>query len=324
MILKSVDSGGSYRNDRTPAPRRFDEVETTISHLFRKPHPALGGRSYGRALWHALTRRGLASTQVTEPGGGTGHIARAFCEAAAEEGKELSYRFIDLSETLLAAQRTAVPRCAQVRADGCALPFKDQSLTGLFLANEVIADLPVAAADERGAQGRLKKWGLELGSGTVNVGALELVAELARVLAPGAVACLTEFGGDFAPVPVRLEGRGGIGRHVEHSIHFGNLEMAARALGLRDERPLLADLLGVARQVRVASYLDCLRLRRIIPALPILAYPRDELVRAHPLLTRIFAFEFPEIGSPRFPDPQARGGFCQLFWALLLTQPQGR
>jgi hypothetical protein len=58
----------------------------------------------------------------------------------------------------------------------------------------------------------------------------------------------------------------------------------------------------------------------LVPRLPVLAFTQDELKARHPLLTRVFRFDFPAVGSPRFPDPLAGGGFCQLFHALLLTR----
>ncbi|HUJ25213.1 MAG TPA: hypothetical protein VLW85_04290 [Myxococcales bacterium] len=41
------------------ARRRFDEVECTVSHLLRLPHPALKGRRYGEALLQGLAARGI-------------------------------------------------------------------------------------------------------------------------------------------------------------------------------------------------------------------------------------------------------------------------
>ena len=46
-----------HRTDRLAPRRRFDEVECTISHLLRFPHPALGGRRYGEALLHEIEQR---------------------------------------------------------------------------------------------------------------------------------------------------------------------------------------------------------------------------------------------------------------------------
>ncbi|MGQ0506422.1 MAG: class I SAM-dependent methyltransferase [Myxococcaceae bacterium] len=314
--MSQSDPSESYRRDRVAPAVRFDDVETTVSHLFRRSHPALANRSYGEALYDGLAKRGLLTTEFTELGGGTGFVAKAI------SSKVRRYTFVDLSRPLLRLQRERVPAARAVCASAERLPFAARSMQGLFLANEVIADLRVAPTQSSEAIKLVTRFELDAtDSKLLNVGAIHLVQELARVLAPGAAACLTEFGGDFAPAPVRLYGPLGKGDHVEHSIHWGQLETVAKALGLQTERVPLADLLEVDRRMRVASYVDVLRLRHLVPRVPILAFPKEELEARHPLLTRFFRFEFPEIGSPRFPDPQASGGFCQLFHALLLRRP---
>ena len=57
-MSSAPDPRASYRADRTLPHRRFDDVETTMSHLFRAPHPALEGRRYGEALYDALEEGG--------------------------------------------------------------------------------------------------------------------------------------------------------------------------------------------------------------------------------------------------------------------------
>jgi SAM-dependent methyltransferase len=294
----------SYRRDRLSPRERFDEVETTMSHLLRRPHPALGGRSYGAALFHALRARGYLdpSAPVLEVGAGAGFVSAAFSQ---EAGGALRYTFVDLSRPLLAIQRKQVPGATALRAHAERLPLRDASFRGLVLANEVIADLETAP-DTAGA--------------LVNAGALRFARELHRVLAPGGAACLTEFGGDFRPSGVWLSGAMGRGGHLEHSIHFGELESACRALGFEVERLKVADLIGLDRSVRVASYHDLLRLRRLVRDLPIYAFPKAELEKRHPVLTRLFHLELPPIGSAGFPHPGTHGGFAELFEALLLRK----
>jgi SAM-dependent methyltransferase len=312
----------TYRRDRLSPRERFDHVETTMSHLLRRPHPALGGRSYGGALHDGLRGLGyLEQGEVIEIGGGAGFIASAFLEASAGR---LRYGLLDLSRPLLRLQRQRLGGAlASVCASAERLPLRDGQVRGLVLANEVVADLSTAPASEPDARALVQRYGLEVPEARrplINVGALRFVEELARVLAPGAGACLTEFGGDFNPGGIWLSGAWGRGGHLEHSIHFGHLEAAARALGLEVQRVKVADLLGLDRTVRVASYHDLLRLRRFVPDLPIVAVPRAELEARHPILTRIFRFEFPAIGSAGFPHPGTRGGFAELFSALLLRK----
>ncbi|HYV43264.1 MAG TPA: hypothetical protein VFA20_00325, partial [Myxococcaceae bacterium] len=62
------------------------------------------------------------------------------------------------------------------------------------------------------------------------------------------------------------------------------------------------------------------RLRRLVRDLPIYAFPKAELEKRHPVLTRLFHLELPPIGSPGFPHPGTRGGFAELFEALLLRK----
>lgn len=282
-----------HRLDRVPVRRRFDEVECTVSHLLRRPHPALGGRSYGEALLSGAAERGAAPGPdgVLEIGGGAGHIAAA---------SSAPWTSLDLSPRLLRAQAHRLgPRFRGVQADAAALPLRTGSFRGLILANEVIADLPVE-------DGR-------------NEGAVQLVREIARVLGPGGSALLTEFGGDAAPAPVTLFAAGGEGEHVEWSIDFRQLRAAAAEAGLLFEELPLHQLLGADLSVRVASYTDLWRLRRLTRE-DVFAAPAEEIRARHPWLTRLFALELPPLGSPRWPDATAPAGFAQLFRALLLRR----
>jgi len=292
-----------------PVRRRFDEVECTVSHLLRRPHPALGGRTYGEALLRGAAERGLTPGRhgVLEIGGGAGHLA-ASSRGDAGTFTNASWTSLDLSPRLLRAQRArlrassaAEPerRWRGLRADALSLPLRSGSFDGLILANEVIADLPVV-------DGR-------------NQGALQLVAEIARVLAPGGSALLTEFGGDFAPGAVNLYSAGGEGEHVEWSIDFRELRAAASSAGLEPTELPLYELIGADLSVRVASYTDLWRLRRFTRA-DVFAAPAEELRARHPWLSRLLALEFPQLGSPHWPDATAPAGFAQLFRALLLRR----
>src|SRR5919204_3473070 len=221
-----------HRVDALPARRRFDDVECTVSHLLRFPHPALRGRRYGEALLQGIAARAIepGPDGVLEIGGGAGHIAEAAWRGDAGRYTGSRWISLDLSPALMQAQRrrvlglgadaAAVPRGAHerwfgVRADAVAPPLRGRSFHGLILANEVLADLPVDAG--------------------LNVGAARLVREVARVLAPGGAAVLVEFGGDFPPSPVHLTAGFGTGDHIEWSIDFRHLRAAALECGLRVE-----------------------------------------------------------------------------------------
>jgi SAM-dependent methyltransferase len=301
-----------HRKDRLAPRRRFDEVECTISHLLRFPHPALEGRRYGEALLQGIAGRGIrpARSGVVEIGGGAGHIAEAAWRGDAGPFTGARWTAVDLSPALISAQQRRALEPSQprgrhlrwtgVRADALELPFASRSIDGLVLANEVIADLPV----ERGR----------------NTGAISLVCELARVLAPGGAAVLNEFGGDFEPGPVRLLAASGRGEHLEWSIDFRQLRAAAVQAGLAVEELPLHALLGADLSVRCASYTDLWRLRRLASC-EVFAAPEAEVRRRFPVLSRVLALELPPLGSPRWPDATAPAGFAQLFRALILHRP---
>lgn len=300
-----------HRKDRLSPGRRFDEVECTISHLLRRPHPALGGRRYGEALLQAAAARGLSPGRsgVLEIGGGAGDLAEAAFRGEAGPFTGARWTSLDLSPALLRGQRDrlgkelaprgAHPRWAGLRADAVDLPLRARSFDGLVLANEVIADLAVV-------EGR-------------NTGAIALVRELGRVLAPGGSALLTEFGGDFAAGTVHLYAALGQGEHVEWSIDFRDLREAASGCGLAVEELALHELLGVDLSMRCASYTDLWRLRRFARC-EVFAAPEADVRRRFPWLSRLLALELPPLGSPRWPDATAPAGFAQLFRALLLRR----
>lgn len=301
-----------HRLDLLPARRRFDEVECTVSHLLRFPHPALAGQRYGEALLQGAAQHGLGPGRhgVLEIGGGAGDLAEAAFRGEAGPFTGCAWTSLDLSPSLLGTQRRRLaangprgphPRHRAVRAEAVSLPLRDRSFDGLILANEVIADLRVE-------QGK-------------NTGALELVREIARVLAPGAGALLTEFGGDFAPAPVLLTAGLGEGEHTEWSIDFRDLRAAAAACGLSVLELPLHELLRADLSVRCASYTDLWRLRRFVHS-EVFAAPADQVRKRHPWLSRLLALELPELGSARWPDSGARAGFAQLFRALVLQQPR--
>jgi hypothetical protein len=110
----------------------------------------------------------------------------------------------------------------------------------------------------------------------------------------------------------------GRGDHTEWSIRFADLIEAAGKVGLIAQCVPLFDLLEVDPTVRVASYLDLRRIQGAGGKAPTIARTAEEIVRRHPVLTRLFEFEFPEIGSRRWPDPGAKVGAAEAFWALLL------
>ena len=242
---------------------------------------------------------------MLEIGGGAGHLVEAAWRGDAGAFTRARWTSLDLSPALLAAQRARAreglhQRWTGLRADAAFLPLRSCCIDGLLLANEVIADLPV--------------------EGLCNTGAIRLVQEISRVLAPGGAAVLTEFGGDFDPGPVRLTAGRGYGEHTEWSIDFRQLRAAATHAGLEVEEIALHELLGADLEMRCASYTDLWRLRRFARC-EVFAAPAEAMRQRYPLLSRFLQLELPRLGSPRWPDASAPAGFAQLFRALLLQKP---
>ncbi len=209
----------------------FDDRETTVAHALAVPHPGLAMRPYGTALRQALGHDG----PVVEVGCGTGELARDWLAAGS-----VPYVRVDLSPELLRTQALAAPDSAGVLGDATRLPLARASVPFL-LSNEVLADLrsvPVERLSGEDAD-RVAAYGITP-QGFANLGSFAFVAELARVLAPGGVAWLTEFGtvhGE-AEEAVQLD-------HPEVSIAFDLLARVAQHHGLETELLRLDQLLGL-------------------------------------------------------------------------------
>lgn len=306
----------------TDAATHFDDRETTVAHAFALPHPALDGEPYGARLFRALDMRGLvrSGARVLEIGPGTGELARRWTEAAEEAGKPGDYTRLDQSPTLLAAQQERAPRTRGLLGDATRLPFPDGSLD-LVLCNEVIADLSAAPWDPRAPaapgspaealEALAARHGLDLlppGS-LYTLGAMRLVEELARVLAPGGAAYLSEFGGpDELPTETaQLD-------HPEVSVHFGHLAAVTRGLGLEATLLPLPELLGMdlgATWLSRHSY-EALRARMRMEG-------RHLEARAWTPETLDLPWEVEGLQWVPVSDP-GPGPLPTRFWALLLRQ----
>jgi SAM-dependent methyltransferase len=157
-----VDLAHFHRREIEDAQAQFDVEETTLSHMFREPHEALGGKSYGEAFADALLERGLwplrregRGGRVLEVGGGVGFFALRLLEAlearVPSEYAQLFYAILDLSQVLQDSQRMLTYAGGPGGAGGRAgvrfllgnaarsLPLRDESVD-LVISNEVIAD----------------------------------------------------------------------------------------------------------------------------------------------------------------------------------------
>ena len=223
---------------------------------------------------------GRTPMTFTEIGGGTGFFARAFLDGLALRAprayNRMRYVIVDLAPALRASQKErTLPHQAKVRivgGDAQALPFPDASVD-LAIANEMIADLPcmpVRRIDVEGTSGEdggagaqvVRKYGLPIddapGLFSVNLGAISLLEELARVLKPGGTAFLSEFGSytTYPEQSTHLD-------HPEFSIHFGHLRVVAARLGLEatvEELPAFIKLDGKVKVLQTTqSFFDTLR-----------------------------------------------------------------
>jgi hypothetical protein len=269
---REISPAQYYAEDIGDADAQFDHQETTLSHLFRKPHPAIGGRTYGQALVDALGARGFVpkgAVRILEVGGGLGFVAEAVIEALSRRGVTVEYTILELAPPLAAAQRRRLGTRARW-IEGDALTAEVPGEYDLVIANEMIGDLPAVQlsrtevgmnADMTGevspealkALGRPGELVTELGLRLDDApepfylltGAFELMRRIAGWLAPGGTAVVTEFG-ELAVWPrlsTQLD-------HPELSIHFQQLQQAAHALDLAAKVEFVIDLIALDREAK--------------------------------------------------------------------------
>lgn len=266
-VPPAVELAHYHEHDIVDADAQFDHQETTLSHLFRGPHPALGGRTYGQAIVDALLARDAipaGRVRVLEIGAGLGYVAKDAIARLQGAGRTVEYTIVELSPVLATAQRARLGDTARwVAGDVLAAELPDAAFD-LILANEMAGDLPAVqlqradvglAADGTGTADPAKiaavspiaaQLGVPLDDAPdpfyLQTGALELVARAARWLAPGGTALVTEFGerAMWPRLSTQLD-------HPELSTHFGLLEHAAHAAGLDATIEFVMDLVELDR-----------------------------------------------------------------------------
>lgn len=337
------------------ADAQFDHQETTLSHLLRVPHPVLaapvrgdgGGRaprSYGQALIDSLLARAMiggGAVRVLEIGAGLGYVARDAIARLREAGREVSYTIVELAPALAAAQRerlAGVPGVSWVVGD--VLQVALDGGFDLIIANEMAGDLPARqltrpdlgmTADGgsldpallRAVSPAAADLGLTLDDAPeqfyLQTGALDMVVRIARWLAPGGTAVITEFGDSTAwpRLSTQLD-------HPELSTHFGLLAQAARGSGLTAGVEFVIDLLDFDRALTgLATTRSHFRaLRALAEAsevdLPKIGYTPELLTRA--VGDRL---DLAQVGELRWDKIEDRlmGLVPHEFKALLCTRP---
>jgi SAM-dependent methyltransferase len=259
-----------HRHDIGAADEQFDHRETTLSHLLRVPHPVIGNRTYGQALVDVLVTRDLVPegrVRVLEIGAGLGYVAHDVIARLAAGNREVEYTILELAPTLAAAQQQRLGATATwIEGDALTANVPEDAFD-LIISNEMVGDLPARqlsrvdlglAIDGTGnADPALVReisplaaeHGLRLDDAPeplyLQTGAFELTARIARWLAPGGTAVITEFG-DTNAWP-RLSS------HLDHpelSTHFGHLLQIARGAGLTGKIEFVIDLLDFDREQR--------------------------------------------------------------------------
>jgi len=252
------DLSDYYRGEVVDSGTQFEEVEMTVSHLYRDPHPALDNMSYGARFARVIMDKGglREDMKILEVGCGTGIFGREFLREVKRSAPaiygSLGYTFLDISPVLLKSQREnnrehrgrvlfRIGNIQDIQGSG--------AVYDLLIANEMIADLPVVkmAKGDEGEGGQASEgWavGRELGLDfsdapplfILNLGALRFLVALRTLLARGGTGYITEYGSTWA-YPKAYH----VTNHREYSIHFGHLTRAASTLGLEAR---LADLPG--------------------------------------------------------------------------------
>jgi SAM-dependent methyltransferase len=259
----------SYHQTEITDPfAQFDEIETTVNHLYRDPHPALAGKSYGAGFAEVLLQEGALGkrSRVLEVGCGTGLFGREFLrrirQAAPELYRGLHYTFFDASPALSRFQRETNREHEAVVAfqtgDASAGGFPKAEYD-LVISNEMIADLPVvkltkggppAPGPEADAWALSRRLSLAFEDAPpqfiLNVGALGFLEGISQTLRPGGRAFIVEYGSPHGYSVARP-----VTNHLEHSIHFGHLLRASTTLGLEAMLREVPEFLGFLGDLEV-------------------------------------------------------------------------
>ncbi len=228
---------------------QFERVESTLAHIYRVPHPLLGGKTYGEAfLIRLLELKPMEKgSRILEIGGGHGDVSKEILVKLKETKPEifstLAYILYDLSPQLIKSQRRlhkeAGVHVEHIHGDAEFLALEDDSIDIIF-SNEVIADFLTPELTLKEVKKLPDKYGIPINQDfldtlkdapkrfRLNLGAFLLLKEIQRVLKPGGIAVITEYG-DPDRLPFLAEHLD----HAEYTIHFGQMVTIAKELGLK-------------------------------------------------------------------------------------------
>ncbi len=277
-ITSIVDARNYYAHLADPE-RNFNEVEVTLSHIFRDRSAGLNNRNFSEALLRFLDEQDLVTDDIMEIGCGLGDIARNLLVALAHNGRRLPvYSLVDISPALLTVQRSKLHNfpVAFIEADATALPNPDQSV-GFVLSVGMLADLPSILIDpgtpdlaslpndEDRAFARLvfeqhgpkEPFYLHVGSG-------RFLRDVHRILRPGAAALIMEYGATL------LNCISDFGDHFECGITFSHLMALAEDIGFDCQLLEMSQVIGLDPAARFLSIDFFTRLRLMVHRVPTL------------------------------------------------------
>ena len=194
---------------------QFERVESTLAHIYRIPHPILGGKTYGKAFLSQLLKLKPLEmgSKILEIGGGHGDISKEILVQLKETKPEifpsLTYILYDLSPQLIKSQRRIHKKVGvhveHIQGDAEILALEDNSIDIIF-SNEVIADFLTPKVTLKDVKKLAKKHEIPINQEfldtlkdapkrfLLNLGAFLLLKEIQRVLKPGGIAVITEYG----------------------------------------------------------------------------------------------------------------------------------